>query len=65
MSWLEIKGTGNEAKGRMKQWIGRCLGWEMVQDEGRQDELLGRMQKRLVRCREHRLQSVGQLHVDG
>ncbi|TLD68997.1 CsbD family protein [Phragmitibacter flavus] len=56
MSWLELKGTLNEAKGRMKQLIGRVFGYDLVFDEGAQDELLGRMQKRLCRCRQQRCQ---------
>jgi uncharacterized protein YjbJ (UPF0337 family) len=60
MSWLEIKGTMNEAKGRVKQLIGRVLGYDLVFDEGTKDQLLGRMQRRLCRCRQQRRQVNGQ-----
>lgn len=55
MSWMELKGSGNAVKGRLKQWLGRWLSDEVVYEEGVGDEWLGRMQKRLSRCRARRL----------
>ena len=49
---LEIKGNWNEVKGKLKQKYGQLTDDDLVFSEGKDDELLGRLQKRLGQTKE-------------
>jgi uncharacterized protein YjbJ (UPF0337 family) len=46
---LQMKGTWNEVKGKLKQKYGQLTDNDLEFAEGKEDELLGRLQKRLGR----------------
>ena len=46
---LQIKGSWNEVKGKLKQKYGQLTDDDLMFAEGKEDELLGRLQKRLGR----------------
>lgn len=52
MNTLEIKGNWNIAKGKLKQKWGELTDDDLDYVEGKQDELLGRIQKRTGKTRE-------------
>ncbi len=52
MDKLEIKGNWNELKGKIKQANGNLTDDDLQYEEGKDDELLGRIQKKLGKSRE-------------
>ena len=44
---LQMKGNWNEVKGKLKQKYGQLTDDDLTFAEGKEDELLGRLQKRL------------------
>ncbi|HMV10699.1 MAG TPA: CsbD family protein [Cyclobacteriaceae bacterium] len=52
MTKLELKGTWNETKGKLKQKYAELTDDDLTFAEGKEDELLGRLQKRLGRTKE-------------
>jgi len=52
MDKLTIKGTWNEVKGKMKQKYGQLTDDDLTFAEGKEDELLGRLQKKLGKTKE-------------
>ncbi|WP_050025737.1 CsbD family protein [Verrucomicrobium sp. BvORR034] len=52
MTTLQMKGTWNEVKGKLKQKYGQLTDDDLQFEEGKEDELLGRLQKRLGRSKE-------------
>jgi uncharacterized protein YjbJ (UPF0337 family) len=44
---LEFKGNWNEIKGKLKQKYGQLTDDDLTFAQGKEDELLGRLQKRL------------------
>ena len=44
---FKIKGNWNELKGKVKQKYGELTDDDLVYEEGKDDELLGRIQKRI------------------
>lgn len=52
MDRLAIKGSWNEAKGKLKQKYGSLTDDDLTFIEGKEDELLGRLQKRLGKTKE-------------
>ena len=50
MSILEFKGSWNIAKGKLKQRVARLTDDEQQFVEGKEDELVGRIQKRTIRA---------------
>ena len=52
MNKLEIKGDWNIAKGKLKQKWAKLTDDDLTFIEGKQDELLGRIQKRTGETRE-------------
>ena len=52
MTTLEIKGDWNIAKGKLKQKWAKLTDDDLQYIEGKQDELLGRIQKRTGETRE-------------
>jgi uncharacterized protein YjbJ (UPF0337 family) len=52
MNKLQIKGSWNEIKGKLKQQFGNLTDDDLTFAEGKEDELLGRLQKKLGKSRE-------------
>ena len=52
MDKLRFKGSWNEVKGKLKQKYGDLTDDDLTYIEGKDDELLGRLQKRLGRSRD-------------
>jgi len=47
-SWkMKLKGNWNEMKGKMKQKYASLTDDDLMYDEGKDDELLGRIQKKI------------------
>ena len=49
---LEVKGSWNELKGKLKQKYGQLTDDDLAFGEGKTDELLGRLQQKLGRSKE-------------
>ena len=49
---LQLKGSWNEVKGKLKQEYGQLTDDDLAFAEGKEDELWGRLQKRLGRTRD-------------
>ncbi len=52
MNKLKIKGSWNEVKGKLKQQHGELTDDDLAFSEGKEDELLGRLQKRLGKTKD-------------
>jgi uncharacterized protein YjbJ (UPF0337 family) len=52
MTKLEIKGSWNEVKGKLKQKYAHLTDNDLLYVEGKGDELLGRLQKAIGRTKE-------------
>ncbi len=52
MTKLELKGSWNEVKGKLKQKYAHLTDDDLLYVEGKYDELLGRLQKTLGRTKE-------------
>jgi len=52
MTELTFKGTWNEIKGKLKQKYANLTDDDLTFVEGKEDELLGRLQQRLGRTKE-------------
>ncbi len=52
MTKLELKGTWNETKGKLKQKYAELTDDDLTFVEGKDDELLGRLQKKMGRTKE-------------
>jgi len=52
MTSLKLKGTWNEAKGKLKQKYAQLTDNDLAFAEGKEDEMLGRLQKRLGKNKE-------------
>jgi uncharacterized protein YjbJ (UPF0337 family) len=52
MTKLELKGSWNEIKGKLKQKYGDLTDDDLAFADGKDDELLGRLQKKLGRTKE-------------
>ena len=52
MNKLQIKGSWNEMKGKLKQKFGNLTDDDLTFADGKEDELLGRLQKRLGKSKE-------------
>jgi len=49
---LELRGNWNEIKGKLKQQYGQLTDDDLTFAQGKDDELLGRLQKRLGQSKE-------------
>jgi uncharacterized protein YjbJ (UPF0337 family) len=49
---LQLKGSWNEVKGKLKQKYGQLTDQDLTFAEGKEDELLGRLQQRLGRTKD-------------
>jgi uncharacterized protein YjbJ (UPF0337 family) len=61
MNKLQIKGSWNELKGKIKQQYGNLTDDDLVFSEGKEDELLGRLQKKLGKSKEEVQQMIEKL----
>ncbi|MGZ3757917.1 MAG: CsbD family protein [Mucilaginibacter sp.] len=52
MDKLELKGGWNELKGKIKQAYGDLTDDDLVREEGKDDELLGKLQKKTGKGRD-------------
>jgi uncharacterized protein YjbJ (UPF0337 family) len=52
MNDLTLKGTWNEAKGKLKQKYSELTDDDLTFAEGKEDELLGRLQKKLGKTKD-------------
>ncbi len=52
MTKLQFKGGWNEIKGKLKQKYGQLTDDDLTFAEGKDDELLGRLQKKLGKSKE-------------
>jgi uncharacterized protein YjbJ (UPF0337 family) len=53
MTKLTFKGSWNETKGRLKQKYAQLTDNDLLFEEGKEDELLGRLQKRTGEAKEN------------
>ena len=52
-SWkLKLKGSWNETKGKMKQAYGDLSDDDLTYEEGKDDEFVGRLQKKLGKTKD-------------
>ena len=58
MNKLQIKGNWNEIKGKLKQKYGDLSDDDLTYIEGKEDELLGRIQKKTGESREHLVEEI-------
>ena len=49
---LQMEGSWNEVKGKLKQKYGQLTDDDLMFADGKEDELLGRLQKRLGRTKD-------------
>jgi uncharacterized protein YjbJ (UPF0337 family) len=61
MNKLQFKGSWNEIKGKLKQQYGNLTDDDLVFAEGKDDELIGRLQKRLGKTKDEVRQMVEKL----
>ena len=61
MNKLQIKGSWNKLKGKLKQQYGNLTDDDMVFSEGKEDELLGRLQKKLGKSKDEVRQMIEKL----
>ena len=52
MSNLKLKGNWNQIKGKLKQQYGDLTDDDLTYAEGKEDELLGRLQKKLGKSKD-------------
>ena len=58
MNELQFKGSWNEIKGKLKQQYGNLTDDDLVFAEGKEDEMLGRLQKKLGKSKEELRQMI-------
>ena len=52
-SWkLKLKGNWNEVKGKIKQKYGNLTEDDLIYEEGKDDELLGRIQQKIGKSKQ-------------
>jgi uncharacterized protein YjbJ (UPF0337 family) len=61
MNKLQIKGSWNELKGKLKQQYGNLTDDDLVFSEGKEGELLGRLQKKLGKSKDEVRQMIEKL----
>ncbi|MRG46654.1 CsbD family protein [Chitinophaga sp. SYP-B3965] len=52
MNSLQLKGTWNEVKGKLKQQYADLTDDDLLYTEGKEDELYGKLQKKLGKSKE-------------
>jgi uncharacterized protein YjbJ (UPF0337 family) len=61
MNKLEIKGTWNETKGKLKQKYADLTDDDLLFEEGKEEELLGRLQKKTGQTKEQIRDAISKL----
>ena len=61
MTKLQLKGSWNEVKGKLKQKYGQLTDDDLSFTEGKDEELLGRLQKRLGRSKDELREEIERL----
>ncbi|HWK55774.1 MAG TPA: CsbD family protein [Parapedobacter sp.] len=61
MSNLKLKGTWNELKGKAKQQYAELTDDDLLYEEGKEDELIGRIQKKTGKARDEVVDWLNQL----
>jgi len=61
MDRVRIKGNWNELKGRIKQKWGDLTDDDLMYEEGKDDELIGKIQKKTGRTREEIIDYINSL----
>lgn len=61
MTKLELKGTWNETKGKLKQKYADLTDDDLLFAEGKEDELLGRLQKKTGQTKEELRKTIEEL----
>jgi uncharacterized protein YjbJ (UPF0337 family) len=61
MDKLQIKGGWNELKGKIKQAYGDLTDDDLVREEGKDDELLGKMQQKTGKSRDELVKWINSL----
>lgn len=61
MDKLRIKGNWNEIKGKLKQSYGDLTDDDLLYEEGKEDELLGKIQKKTGKTREEIVKAINSL----
>jgi uncharacterized protein YjbJ (UPF0337 family) len=61
MDKLQIKGNWNEIKGKMKQKYGQLTDDDLAFTEGKEDELLGRLQQKTGESRDKLIEQINSL----
>jgi uncharacterized protein YjbJ (UPF0337 family) len=61
MDKLEIKGGWNELKGKMKQAYGDLTDDDLIREEGKDDELLGKLQQKTGKSRDELVKWINSL----
>ena len=61
MTKLEFKGTWNEVKGKLKQKYAEITDDDLLFAEGKEDEMLGRLEKRVGKTKEQLRETIASL----
>jgi uncharacterized protein YjbJ (UPF0337 family) len=61
MNKLTIKGNWNEIKGKLKQQYGQLTDEDLVFAEGKEDELLGRLQKKTGKTKDDLIEEINKI----
>ena len=61
MNKLHFKGSWNEVKGKLKQTYGQLTDDDLAFAEGKDEELVGRLQKRLGKSKEEVREMISKL----
>lgn len=61
MDKLQIKGNWNEMKGKIKQKYAKLTDDDLTYVEGKEDELLGRLQKKTGKARQDLVDEINKL----
>ncbi|MFO7934981.1 MAG: CsbD family protein [Bacteroidales bacterium] len=61
MDKLNIKGNWNLIKGKLKQKYGELMDEDLTYAEGKEEELLGRLQKATGKAREELIEEINNL----
>ncbi len=61
MNKLQMKGSWNEIKGKLKQKYGNLTDNDLAFSDGKEDELLGRLQKKLGKTKDELRQMIEKL----
>ena len=61
MNELKLKGTWNETKGKLKQKYGELTDDDLAFAEGKEDEMLGRLQTKLGKSKDQLREEIAQL----